>query len=427
MRELTVKIECGGEMIPVGRIRGEGPSEARFSYLREYMDRGGSAPISLSMPFQTEAYSTTVTRNFFDGMLPEGFTRRSVAQWVRADEDDYLSILQSLGRECLGAIQITEGGPEKEPVPSYRKLTLEEIQALAAEGAARSAEIVTRTHLSLTGATGKVGLYYEKENGIWYYPSGTAPSTHIVKQSHVRLKNTVLNEQICLRTAAEAGLDVPESFIIDAGKGEDKDVLFATRRYDRIIRDGAGKIGTLDVPMRLHQEDFAQAMGIRPSDKYEREGQNYLREMADILQKYSANPIEDRMKLWDIAVFDYLIGNTDNHIKNCSLLYSADLKQRRLAPAYDIVSTAVYPESTRTMAYHIGDAYELDRINRHSFELAAEELHIGKRLAMRHFDRLAGCFEESLKTACGEMAALGFVHAEGLREAILRNGGYGRL
>ena len=62
------------------------------------------------------------------------------------------------------------------------------MKALAAEGAQKSAEIVTRSHLSLTGASGKVGLYYDTAGNQWYLPQGTAPSTHIVKQSHVRLE-----------------------------------------------------------------------------------------------------------------------------------------------------------------------------------------------------------------------------------------------
>ena len=108
MRTLKVRIERGGRMISVGVITEKNPMEAEFSYLPEYLERADSVPISLSLPLQTEAFSSGQTRNFFDGMLPEGFTRRSVAQWVRADEDDYLSILDSLGRECLGAIQIVE-------------------------------------------------------------------------------------------------------------------------------------------------------------------------------------------------------------------------------------------------------------------------------------------------------------------------------
>lgn len=47
--------------------------------------------------------------------------------------------------------------------------------------------------MSLTGASGKVGLYYDSMNNEWYLPGVNAPSTHIVKQSHVRLDGIVTN------------------------------------------------------------------------------------------------------------------------------------------------------------------------------------------------------------------------------------------
>ena len=62
-------------------------------------------------------------------------------------------------------------------------------------------------------------------------PIGEAPSTHIVKQSHVRLKKIVSNEQLCLMTAKNLGIDVPESFIVTTNS-DDETVLFATKRYD---------------------------------------------------------------------------------------------------------------------------------------------------------------------------------------------------
>lgn len=60
-----------------------------------------------------------------------------------------------------------------------------------------------------------------------------------------------------------------------------------------------------------------------------------MKKMFSLLRAFSSNPLTDQLKLWDICVFNYLIGNTDNHIKNLSLLYSQDLKEVRLAPAYE--------------------------------------------------------------------------------------------
>lgn len=108
------------------------------------------------------------------------------------------------------------------------------IAEFAKEGASKSAQFLAKAHLSLTGASGKTGLYYDNKDG-WYMPFGTAPSTHIVKQSHVRLSGIVANEQLCLRTAKILGIDVPESFIISVGTGEH--ILFATKRFDRLMQE----------------------------------------------------------------------------------------------------------------------------------------------------------------------------------------------
>src|SRR5215469_3665364 len=54
----------------------------------------------------------------------------------------------------------------------------------------------------------------------------------------------------------------------------------------------------------------------------------------------------------NIVIFNYLIGNADAHGKNFSLLY--DEGKPRLAPAYDLLSTAVYPELAPKMAMKIG-------------------------------------------------------------------------
>ena len=113
----------------------------------------------------------------------------------------------------------------------------------------------------------------------------------------------------------------------------------ATKRYDRLLAETESGTEELVRPRRIHQEDFAQAMGIESSEKYERSGDGYMAKAFNLLRSVSADPIADQLKLWDILVFDYLIGNTDNHIKNLSLLYRSDMKAVRLAPAYDILST----------------------------------------------------------------------------------------
>ena len=425
LEKYIISIEKNGRMVPVGSIDGGDYRTAQFSYMDEYLDEANAVPVSISLPLQRERFSAGQTRQFFEGLLPEGFTRRSVAQWLHLDENDYLSILYQLGRECLGAVRVLKEGETQ--AASYEMITKQQVKALAAEGAQKSAEIVSKSHLSLTGASGKVGLYYDTAGNQWYLPQGTAPSTHIVKQSHVRLEGIVTNEQLSMMTAAKCGIEVPESFIIDLGSEEDNEVLYATRRYDRTFEGAADTISGLLAPLRLHQEDFSQALGISSANKYEKEHTGYMRRMFELLRQFSSNPIVDQGKLWDIIVFCYLLGNTDAHVKNFSLLYGRDLRSIRLAPAYDLVSTTVYESSTREMSFYIGNALLIDEITETSFREAATEIHIGERFASRRYNYICNHFREALRETAAELQEAGFSKAKEIEEKILHTGGYAKL
>ena len=400
LEKYIISIEKNGQMVPVGSISGEDYRTAQFSYMDEYLDDANASPVSISLPLQREFFSAGQTRQFFEGLLPEGFTRRSVAQWLHLDENDYLSILHQLGRECLGAIRVLKEGETQ--AASYEMITRQQVKAL-------------------------VGLYYDMAGNQWYLPQGTAPSTHIVKQSHVRLEGIVTNEQLSMMTAAKCGIEVPDSFIIDLGGGEDKEVLYATRRYDRTFEGAVDTINGLMCPLRLHQEDFSQAIGIPSTSKYEKERSGYMRRMFELLRQFSTNPIVDQQKLWDLIVFCFCLGNTDAHIKNFSLLYGKDLRSIRLAPAYDLVSTTVYESSTREMSFFIGNALSIDEITEASFREAAAEIHIGERFAARRYNFICNHFRAALREAADELQEAGFSKAEEIEERILHTGGYAKL
>mgnify|MGYP000419518671 FL=1 len=411
MRKLEVYIEEDGDFVLAGQIQGETWEDARFIYEKSYLENQSHQPVSISLPFQEDAFSPFETR-----LLPEGYTRRCVAGWMHVAEEDYLSVLAGLGNECLGAVRICEPGAGG-CSPSYKKISREELLEFAKEGASKSAQFLAKAHLSLTGASGKTGLYYDNKDG-WYMPFGTAPSTHIVKQSHVRLSGIVANEQLCLRTAKILGIDVPESFIISVGTGEH--ILFATKRFDRLMQEDSRVIDGKKVPFRLQQEDFAQALGVPASQKYEKIGDSYLKRVFTLLRQYSDNPVEDQLKLWDICIFNYLIGNTDNHIKNIGLLYGKDRRTIRLAPAYDIVSTMIYEESTEQMAMAIDGELDIRKITKESFRAEARHIGLGERIAMRRFEQMQNSFERALAQAKEEIQDAGYPGVEEIYEKILR-------
>lgn len=419
MKRLSVFIEINGQNEYVGEIVGRDSGDAGFTYAESYLENPEHRAISIGLPLEEKAFDSTRTRIFFEGLLPEGFTRSCVAEWLHIDEGDYLSILAGLGRECLGAIKIVDE-TENMIAPAYRELSAEEVYALASEGATESAELVTKSHLSLTGASGKVGLYYDEKSEKWYLPIGEAPSTHIVKQSHVRLKKIVTNEQLCLLTAKHLGIDVPESFIITTDENEEN-VLFATKRYDRKFVGNNRMLSGMPVPHRLHQEDFSQALGIAASNKYEKNNEGYMKMIFDVIRSYSADPVTDALRLWDICVFNYLIGNTDNHIKNLSLLYSEDMKSIRLAPAYDIVSTVIYESSTENMALSINGINNINEITREAFEKAAAQIGIGTKMAMKRFDTMADGFSDAVNRAKSELKQQGFEQVEQISEQIKKD------
>ncbi|SHK93577.1 HipA domain-containing protein [Hespellia stercorisuis] len=426
MKKLIIMLEIKGKQTVVGNISYHDLQDACFTYAEEYLNTANAVPISVSLPLQEESYSVARTKNFFEGLLPEGFTRRTVAQWIHVSEDDYLSILAGLGNECLGAIKVIEENQAVVPA-RYEKLKSQQIGQLAAEGATKSAELVTKSHLSLTGASGKVGLYYDDTSNQWFLPYGEAPSTHIVKQSHVRMDGIVTNEQLCLLTAQRLGITIPESFIINTGNAKEEEVLFATKRYDRLQKDCSSVVDGLRVPYRLHQEDFAQALGKASSEKYEKEDNGYLQAMFRLILNHAANPIKEQLSLWNMIVFDFLVGNTDNHIKNFSLLYSENLKGISLAPAYDIISTTVYEASTRNMGMMIGGQLCIDKITRESFRKEAQKVGINDKLAIHGFEQMASKFEKSLRETSRQLNEQGFLNADILCEKILQSGGFANL
>ena len=214
MIDLQVSIEKNGKQIAVGNIKGTEYADAFFAYSAEYLADAEAVPLSISLPLQEMPFTAIETRKYFDGLLPEGFSRRAVAEWLHEDEEDYISILRGLGRECLGAIQIKDLA-EQEIDTGYEKLSKKRIRDLAREGATKSTELLIQSHLSLAGASGKVGLYTDNNGKDWFLPKGSAPSTHIVKQSHVRLNDIVINELLCTYTASALGIETVENNIID--------------------------------------------------------------------------------------------------------------------------------------------------------------------------------------------------------------------
>ena len=133
---------------------------------------------------------------------------------------------------------------------------------------------------------------------------------------------------------------------------EDQPVLII-KRYDRLEENG--KL------IRIHQEDFCQALGIMPENKYEEEGGPSFASCIRLIENNSSDPIRDLEAFLEMGIFNFFIGNCDAHGKNFSFLMFED-GRIRLAPFYDLTSTAIYPELDRNTAMKYGNEKRLDRI-----------------------------------------------------------------
>ncbi len=120
-----------------------------------------------------------------------------------------------------------------------------------------------------------------------------------------------LNETLCLRAGHEAGLAAAEVSLVEVADVE----AIISHRYDRFQRPEGGRW------MRLHQEDLCQALAVHPSQKYQNQGGPGVAEVADLLTRL---PLDDRIRsaerFFKALAFNVLIGGTDAHAKNYSLV-----------------------------------------------------------------------------------------------------------
>lgn len=192
----------------------------------------------------------------------------------------------------------------------------------------------------------------------------------------------MLNEHECLKKAKEFGLHVSDAFLLPTERP-----VLCVERYDRRMSESVAPISGLPAPVRLHQEDMCQAFGIPSHEKYDEHLWGGIGGIGAFLRAHSASPGEDIAQLVDIMVFNYRIGNCDNHLKNLSLLYSRDWSAFSLAPCYDIVSTLAYANLDTAMGMKIGRHRNIDEVIDDDFALLADTLHVSHRLVTSSLER----------------------------------------
>lgn len=133
------------------------------------------------------------------------------------------------------------------------------------------------------------------------------------------------NEDLTMRLAKAAGIEVPLHGLIYS---KDQSFTYFIRRFDRPDRN-----------TRLGVEDFAQLSQRKRDTKYDSSMENVV----SVINEYATFPAVEKLKLFRITLFNFLVGNEDMHLKNFSLIRRES--KTELTPAYDLLNTTIALEN----------------------------------------------------------------------------------
>lgn len=315
---MILRVFANGAQVGEIQIGEEGPS---FRYAPGWRDLRDAFAVSLSMPLNQDAAGPEIAAPWLMNLLPEGEPLRAMTRALGLGAEDIAGLISASGRDLAGALSFREAGPDAGYVPIEDGAALERIiEELPARPFLIGNEGVA---MSLAGAQDKLPVRFLE--GRVSVPVNGAASTHILKPDNPRLPGSVQNEALCMVLARRCGLPVAE---VTTGLAGARSYLLVTR-YDRIIGQ--------DV-LRLHQEDFCQALARPPVAKYQHSGAGRqgvtLAEMFTLIREQMT--ARDTNRFLDAVIFNAAIGNVDAHAKNYSILLRP--QGPSLAPLYDLMS-----------------------------------------------------------------------------------------
>ncbi len=376
----------------VGRIevRPDGPT---FAYDPRWISTRGAFPISALMPLASNGVAPALFLPWAANLLPEASQLHAVGRILGASPQDVIGILKQIGRDTAGALSI--GRPGTTSSKEWRRVPSEAALERIIDGLPGKPFLVGEdgVSMSLAGVQTKLGVAVERDGGICI-PVNGAPSTHILKPDSERLFGGVHNEALCLLLARHCGLSAPT---ISTGKAGTRAYLLV-ERYDRFERGGHWR--------RLHQEDFCQALGKPPSAKYEANQSGIrgptLAEMFAVIRSLAS--AADVLSMLDYLIFNVLACNVDAHAKNYSVLISG--RGFRLAPIYDVMCGAAWPNVTRNLAQKIAGKNRGEHLKRRHWERFAAECGLNPTRTAARVEALARLVADKVRPAAAEVEAM---------------------
>jgi serine/threonine-protein kinase HipA len=414
MTELLVLLDSR----EVGMVRQQ-RGRLNFVYADAWRSAPGAYPLSLSMPLAAAEHPHAAIEPFLWGLLPDNnFVLTRWAQRLQVSPRNAFALIAHVGEDCAGAVQFVSPERRHEFINSGPTIiewltdtdVAGRLRALRADASAGRAPHDTG-QFSLAGAQPKTALLFDGQR--WGVPSGRQPTTHILKPTTDGLDGHAENEHLCLALARALGLPAARSEVRQFG-----DVTaIVVERYDRVriadlaaaraalaaaeaamhaassepqsavlaaraaaeAADAAASAQSLSEfaktthTYRVHQEDFCQALRVHPSLKYQNDGGPGPKQIIDLLRANASGARrskesgvataydEDVSTFLDALILNWLIGGTDAHAKNYSILIGGG-GLVRLAPLYDVASIFAYPDvdpKKAKLAMKVGDQYRI--------------------------------------------------------------------
>jgi len=377
-----------------------------LTYDEAWQTAGDSIALSLSMPLVQQTHGDAPVRAFLWGLLPdnEGVLERW-AQRYQVSARNPFAMLRHVGEDCAGAAQFAR--PDR-----VNALMADEgaVQWMNEHEVAESLRVLRRDptawhvhdtgQFSLAGAQAKTALHHDPKTDRWGEPAGAVPTTHILKPAVTGLDDHDLNEHLCLEAASLIGLDAAPSRVASFGAER----VIVVERYDRLRpRD--------HIVERVHQEDMCQALGLMPTAKYQNDGGPTPEQIIELLRRniipHSAAE-ENVGRFVDALAFNWIIGGTDAHAKNYSVLLAGS--QIRLAPLYDVASAlpydGMYAPKLR-MAMKIGGEYGIEAAGGRHWRRFAVSNQLDPDALIVRIDSLAASAPDAFATAAKNKAVRG--------------------
>lgn len=383
---------------PVGTLS-EGDDLWSFAYDAQWARAAEGFDLAPGLPRAQRVHQDGGTQRpvqwYFDNLLPEETLRETVSKEAGIQGNDAFALLQYLGAESAGSLVLR---PPDQQAPTQGGL-----QALSDAALSQRIRNLARAslssgapkHMSAAGAQHKLPVVYRDQ--ALFEPIGAEPSTHILKPDHTSddYPASVINEYLMLRLADKLGLQAPAVY-----RKYVPEPVYLIERFDR-YRDDAGRT------QRRHIIDACQLLN-KPRG-FKNKSAN-LQTLSECIEK-CRNRASARLRMYRWLVFNVLIANDDNHLKNLSFMVSAEGID--LSPCYDMLSTSVYrtvacADSRATwpaaeMMIPLPGATHFSQVTRESMLHAGEALGLTTRICERELNRMTAALPPTLASLIQEI------------------------